>query len=107
MSADLARRVEEVCRDLAAREEPVTFAEVAERAGLSRTTLYRRTDLRRIVDEQRRRAMASQLTLPGLAVQLDQLRLSVEALAAMVRRHEEAIRRLAPSTRRSRGRAEG
>ena len=34
------------------------------------------------------------LTLTGLAVQIDQLRSSLEAIAGNVRRHEEQLRRL-------------
>ena len=86
-------RVEAACTGLAAAGQPVTFAEVAARAQISRTTLYRRADLRAIVDEHRARGHDA-TTLTGLTVQIDQLRRSLEAVAAKVRRHEETIRRL-------------
>ena len=84
-------RVEAACAELAAAGQPVTFGQVA-RAGISRTTLYRRPDLRALVNERRPRKGAS--TLTGLTVQIDQLRRSLEAVAANVRRHEEQLRRL-------------
>ena len=86
-------RVEAACAELAAAGQPVTFKEVAARAGISRTTLYRRADLRAIVDEHRTRGHDAS-TLTGLAVQIDQLRRSLEAVAANVRHHEEQLRRL-------------
>jgi len=89
---DLAR-VEAACDELTTTGQPVTFSQVAVLAGVSRTTLYRRADLRAIVDEHRARGRDA-TTLTGLTVQIDQLRRSLEALAAKVRRHEEQLRRL-------------
>ncbi len=86
-------RVEAACAELAAAGQPVTFGEVAARAQISRTTLYRRADLRAVVEEHRARGRDAS-TLTGLAVQIDQLRRSLEAVAARVRRHEENLRRL-------------
>jgi hypothetical protein len=86
-------RVEAACAALAAAGQPVTFAEVAARTQISRTTLYRRADLRAVVEDYRARGRDA-TTLTGLAVQIDQLRRSLEAVAAKVRRHEETIRRL-------------
>ncbi len=91
--------VEAACAALAAAGQPVTFGEVATRAGISRTTLYRRADLRALVDEHRARGRDAS-TLTGLAVQIDQLRRSLEAIAAKVRRHEEQLRRLERTRRR-------
>ena len=85
--------IETACAELAAAGQPVTFREIAARAQISRTTLYRRADLRAIVEEHRIRGQNAS-TLTGLTVQIDQLRRSLEALAAKVRHHEETIRRL-------------
>ena len=90
---DEQARVEAACAELAAAGQPVTFGQAAARAGISRTTLYRRADLRAVVEEHRTRGHDAS-TLTGLTVQIDQLRRSLEALAAKVRRHEETIRRL-------------
>ena len=87
---DELARIEAACAELAAAGQPVTFAEVATRA---RTTLYRRADLRAVVEEHRARGQDAS-TLTGLAVQIDQLRRGLEAVASKVRRHEETIRRL-------------
>ncbi len=92
-------RVEAACAELAAAGQPVTFNEVAARARISRTTLYRRADLRAVIEEHRARGPDAS-TLTGLAVQIDQLRRSLEAVAAKVRRHEESIRRLERSRRK-------
>jgi Family of unknown function (DUF6262) len=83
-------RVEAACAELAAAGQPVTFKEIAARTQISRTTLYRRTDLRAVIDEHRAHGHDA-TTLTGLTVQIDQLRRSLEA---KVRRHEETIRRL-------------
>ncbi len=90
---DEAARVEAACAALAAAGQPVTFQEVAARAHISRTTLYRRADLRAVIEEHRARGRDA-TTLSGLDVQIDQLRHSLEAVAARVRRHEETLRRL-------------
>ncbi len=97
---DKLTKVEAACAGLAAAGQPVTFDEVAARAQISRTTLYRRADLRAIIDEHRARGQDAS-TLTGLAVQIDQLRRSLEAVAAKVRRHEETIRRLERDRRKS------
>ncbi len=90
---DELARVEAACASLAAAGQPVTFTSVAARSQVSRTTLYRRADLRAVIDEHRARGRDA-TTLSGLAVQIDQLRRSLEAVAAKVRHHEETIRRL-------------
>lgn len=46
-------RVEAACADLAAAGQPVTFKQVAARARVSRTTRYRRPDLRAVIDDHR------------------------------------------------------
>jgi hypothetical protein len=90
----LTERVEAACRELLAAGEPITFDTVAESAGIGRATLYRRPELRALVEEHRQHARDA-LTLTGLAVQIDQLRNSLDAVAANVRRHEEQLRKLA------------
>jgi hypothetical protein len=90
---DELARVEVACAELAAAGQPITFGQVAARAGISRTTLYRRAGLRALVEEHRARGRDA-TTLTGLTVQIDQLRRSLEAVAARVRRHEEQLRRL-------------
>jgi len=95
MPADNERiaRTEAACAGLSAAGQPVTFAKVAARTQISRTTLYRRPDLRAVIEEHRSRGQNAS-TLTGLAVQIEQMRRSLEAVAAKVRRHEETIRRL-------------
>ena len=89
---DEQARVEAACAELAAAGQPVTFGQVAARTGISRTTLYRRADLRAVIEDHRARGQDA-TTLTGLTVQIDQLRRSLEAVAANVRRHEEQLRR--------------
>lgn len=93
MSSEAVHRVERACQDILAAGHPITVEQVATHAGLSRATLYRRPELRAIIDEHRH-ATRDPLTLTRLAVQIDQLRATVEALADKVRRHEEHLRRL-------------
>jgi Family of unknown function (DUF6262) len=93
MTSDLAARVEQACQDLLTAGQPVTTAEVATRSSIGRSTLYRHPELRAVIDEHRQHQRDA-LTLTGLAVQIDQLRNGLEALAAKVRRHEEQLRRL-------------
>jgi hypothetical protein len=93
MSNELPHRVEQACAELLAAGEEITFDTVAARARVGRATLYRRPELRALVEEHRLRGREA-LTLTGLAVEIDQLRTSLQALAAKVRSHEESIRRL-------------
>jgi len=86
-------RIEAACAELAAAGQPVTFADVAARTQISRTTLYRQAGLRAVIDEHRAKGQDA-TTLTSLTVQIDQMRRSLEAVAAKVRRHEETIRRL-------------
>ena len=101
MTPDLTARVEQACQDLAATGAPVTFTAVADLAGIARATLYRRPELRAVVEEQRQLTRET-LTLSGLAIQLDQLRTGLEAVAAKVRHHEEELRKLRRTSPNSR-----
>lgn len=98
MNADIRHRVEQACDELTCSGKDVTFVEVAALAGVSRASLYRNTQLRALV-EGHKAAAGQRLTLTGLALQVEQLSMSLEAVAAKVRRHEEALRRLSPSSR--------
>ena len=98
--SDMPTAVRQACTDLARSGQPVTFAEIAARTGISRTTLYRRRDLRALIEDHRD-PTGETPTLTALATQLDQLRQSLEAVAANVRRHEEQLRTLKPAKRTS------
>ena len=93
MNAPLVTRVERACAAIVDEGAALTFAEVATRAGTSKATLYRRAELRSIVEEHRSRNREAH-TLTALVVELDHLRLGLEAVAAKVRRHEEMLRSL-------------
>lgn len=90
---DRRQRVEDACAALLAAGQPVTFDDVATRAGLGRATLYRNSDLRAVVDEHRARGREAH-TFTGLVIEIEHLRLALDALAVKVRRHEEQLRRL-------------
>jgi AcrR family transcriptional regulator len=102
MNDERVRRVEQACIDLVATGKEVTFDAVAASAGVGRATLYRHPELHAVVDEHRRHGVEA-FTLTGLAVQIDQLRHSLEAVAAKVRRHEEKLRKLTRPTRKRTG----
>jgi Family of unknown function (DUF6262) len=85
--------VRDACARLASTGKAVTFTAVAEQTGISRTTLYRRPDLRELI-EQHRGTAQNTLAPAQLAAQIDQLRHTLEAVAATVRRHEEQLRAL-------------
>ena len=93
MNITRAERVEQACRHLAAADQPITVDAVADHSGIGRATLYRHPELRAVIEEHRQRERDA-LTLTGLAVQIDQLRRALEAIAANVRRHEEQLRQL-------------
>jgi AcrR family transcriptional regulator len=100
MSAPLVAQVEQACAGIVDEGVPLTFAEVAKRAGTSKATLYRRDELRSIVEEHRNRNREAH-TLTGLVVELDQLRQGLQAIAAKVRRHEEILRSLQRQTNKT------
>jgi hypothetical protein len=93
-----AVRVERACRALLTTGDAITFDAVAAHTGIGRATLYRRPELRAIVEQHRQHGRDA-LTLTGLQVQIDQLRLALEAVAANTRRHEEQLRKLHRSNR--------
>jgi hypothetical protein len=85
--------VETACVDLTAEDTKVTFAAVAERTGLSRTTLYNNPDLRAVIDEHRNQP-SDPRTLTSLTNEIGHLRTAVEAIADRLRQHEERLRHL-------------
>lgn len=93
MSDDRAQRLRDACTQLTREGQPVTFTAAAVRAEISRATLYRHRPLREIVDAHRA-STSEHVTVTGLADQIDQLRHTLEALAAKTQRHEEQLRRL-------------
>jgi AcrR family transcriptional regulator len=94
-------RVRAACEQLLADGHDVTFADVAEHAGISRATCYRDRELRSIIDTYRSRH-GELLTLTGLANRLDNLNQALEAVAAKVRQQEEELRALKRSASRPR-----
>jgi len=101
MSEGEILRVESACVQLIEAGENVTFTAVAARSGMAKATLYRRAELRAVVEEHRLRNREAH-TLTGLVVEVDQLRQGLEALAAKVRRHEEELRSLRRKVNRPR-----
>jgi hypothetical protein len=92
-STDLVVRVEQACAELLADHQPVTFTQVAARSGLGRTTLYRNSTLRALIEEHRQRSTKAG-TLTNLAADIETLRTALEIVAARVRHHEERLRRI-------------
>lgn len=83
--------VERACIDLARDGRPVTFTAVATATGLSRSTLYRNTTLRAIVEHHQHTADGP---LTAITDEIATLRAAVNTLAERVRSHEEQLRRL-------------
>ena len=93
--------VEVACIELVANNQTVTFTAIAERTGISRTTLYRNTALRAVIDEHRRHSNDPR-TLTSLHIEIAHLRTGLGALAGRVRQQEERLRHLeAPHHRKS------
>ncbi len=88
--------VEDACAAIILEGQHVTFDDIAARTGLGRATLYRNSDLRRIIEEHRARGKEAH-TLSGLTNEIAHLRIALDALATTVRRHEEELRRLQKS----------
>lgn len=83
--------VERACTTLAHDGRPVTFTAVATATGLARSTLYRNTALRTII-EHHQRPPAGPMT--AITEEIATLRTAVSTLAQQVRRHEEQLRQL-------------
>ncbi|HEY5842691.1 MAG TPA: DUF6262 family protein [Mycobacterium sp.] len=87
------QQVEDACAAIILAGQHVSFDDVAARTGLGRATLYRNSDLRRIIEEHRTRGKEAH-TLSGLTTEIAHLRIALDAIATTVRRHEEELRRL-------------
>ncbi|RPF26013.1 DNA-binding protein [Georgenia muralis] len=85
--------VEDACAALLADGRRVTFDAVAAHTGIGRATLYRRPDLRAIIEDHRSRGRHAP-GLTGISTDLNHLRTALEELATKVRRHEEELRKL-------------
>ncbi len=94
--------VEAACHQLAGNNDPITVTAVAERTGISRTTLYRNLNLRAVIEEHRQRSNDPR-TLTGLTSEIAHLRTGLEALADRVRQQEERLRHLEGAKRRKTG----
>jgi hypothetical protein len=91
--------VRDACTRIAATGKTVTFTAVAEQTGISRTTLYRRHDLRELIEQHHQ--PCGEPSSGQLATQVSQLRQALEAVAATVRRHDEQLRALKRASRSS------
>jgi len=98
MTDDKSEQVRGACEQLLAAGSDITFAAVAQTAGISRATCYRNRDLRAVIDSYRSRH-GELLTLTALADRVDNLTQTLDALAGKVRRQEEEIRSLKRATR--------
>jgi len=92
-------RVEHACTELSNAGEPVTFTAVAQRTGMGRAARYRNDQLRAVVNEHRARQGEAR-TLSGLTAEIAHLRNALEAIAAIVKRQDERLRRLERRTSR-------
>ncbi|MBI1843633.1 MAG: hypothetical protein HYR89_03345 [Actinobacteria bacterium] len=92
-ATDHLATVENACALLESTGEPVTFTAVAEQTGISRTTLYRNTDIRAVIEEHRAHTQTPR-TISGLTAEIGHLRVALEAIADRVRAQEERLRHL-------------
>jgi hypothetical protein len=98
MSPTNSALIETICQELAAAGTPITFTKIAERARISRTTLYRDQQLRAVIEEHKHRSHDPR-TLASLTTEIGHLRTAIGALADRVRHQEERLRRLETNTR--------
>lgn len=90
-SSHTVNAVERACTDLAHEGRRVTFTAIAAATGLSRSTLYRNTALRALVEHHKH---AADGPMTAITEELATLRAAVSTLAERVRSHEEELRRL-------------
>lgn len=88
LSSHTVNAVERACTDLARDGRPVTFTAVATATGLSRSTLYRNTTLRALVEHHKH---APDGTVTAITDEIATLRAVVHTLAERVRSHEEQL----------------
>lgn len=88
-------QIERACIDITADGQPVSFAAVAARTGMARSTLYRNPALRAVIDHHRRTQHNG--TITAITDELATLRTAVQALADTIRDHDAQIRRLTRS----------
>lgn len=84
VSSHTVNAVERACIDLARDGRPLTFTAIATAAGLSRSTLYRNTALRALVEHHKHAAPDRPLT--AITDEIATLRAAVSTLAERVRR---------------------
>lgn len=82
--------VERACTDLAHEDRPITIVAIAAATGLSRSTIYRSTELRSIIEHHKHPGTP----MNALTDELTTLRTAVNSLAEQVRRHDEQLRRM-------------
>ena len=90
-SSHTLNAVERACTDLVRAGRPVTFTAIANATGLSRSTLYRNTALRAVVEHHKQRPDGP---MTAITDEIATLRAAVSSLAERVRSHEEQLRRL-------------
>lgn len=91
MTSPTLNQIERACIDLAREGHPITVTAVADRAGISRSTIYRNTDLRTIIEHQQRTAPDGSII--AITDELATLRQTVQTLADTVRQHDAQLRR--------------
>lgn len=92
MTSPTLNQIERACIDLARDGHPITVTAVADRAGISRSTIYRNTELRTIIEHQQRTAPDDSII--AITDELATLRQTVQTLADTVRQHDTQLRRL-------------
>lgn len=92
MTSAMLNQIERACADLARDGHPITIAAVAEHAGLARSTIYRRPELRTIIEHHQQTVPDG--TITAITDELQTLRATVQTLADTVRHHDAQIRRL-------------
>lgn len=93
MTPNRLQAVERACGDLCREGRAVTFTAVAAATGISRTSLYRQSAIRAVINEHHHRDIHNS-PIASITDEIATLRTIVEELAERVRRHEEQLRQL-------------
>lgn len=92
MTSPTLNQIERSCADLARNGRAITIAAVAERARISRSTIYRNPELRAIIEHHQHAAPDGSII--AITDELATLRQAVQTLADTVRQHDTQLRRL-------------